>query len=230
MNNQPISKRLYHPRGYLSVFHIFKTIQGEGPYAGHPAIFIRLSGCNLQCPQCDTDYTSRSDLISPQEILDRIEALGHPSRLVVITGGEPLRQNLTPLVIKLQAARYRIQIETNGTLPPCPGLPITDVTIVCSPKTGALNSALVGRLAALKYVVHADKIDPEDGLPLTSLDHTAKPRVARPPSTFFGVIYVQPIDVGNRQENQRHIQAAVSSCMQFGYNLCIQIHKYVGLE
>lgn len=105
----------------LDVHSIFRTLQGEGPFTGHSAIFIRLAGCNLQCPACDTDYTSKRSLMSVQTIIDKVNTLkiGQTIQLIVITGGEPLRQNISDLCILLYQAHYTVQIETNGTL----GLP-----------------------------------------------------------------------------------------------------------
>src|SRR5437899_12151480 len=84
--------------GYVEVHHIFKTIQGEGPYVGTPAIFIRLAGCNLQCPHCDTDYTSQRKRMTPNEVFDEVSRLaGNIIKLVVVSVGEPLRQILVQM-------------------------------------------------------------------------------------------------------------------------------------
>lgn len=229
MNKQPISKQILRSDGKLFLHHVFATIQGEGPYVGVPAVFVRLSGCNLQCPACDTDYSSRGDLVTPAELVALIdkERTG-TSNLVVITGGEPFRQNLAPLVDLLLDLGYRVQIETNGTLF-VPGLRYDEVTIVCSPKTGRLNQTLLPHIDAFKYVVSADSIG-EDGLPIRALDHSAFPVVARPPVGFKGRIYVQPMDAQNATENRRNLDAAIRSCLQFGYTLCLQIHKIIGME
>ena len=57
INSQAIEKSAHYTTRSYDVHSIFPTIQGEGPFVGQPAIFIRLAGCNLQCPACDTDYT-----------------------------------------------------------------------------------------------------------------------------------------------------------------------------
>lgn len=234
MNQQPISKAVFDARGLLDTHHVFATIQGEGPFAGTPAVFIRLYGCNLRCPKCDTDYTSHQFPATPIFFLEALKEMSSPSKLVVISGGEPFRQNLTPMVKELVAAGYTIQVETNGTLPPSPGFDELvaggKVFIVCSPKAGRLNRELVPLLCALKYVVDADSILPEDGLPIKALDHPASPVVARPPKDFNGVVYVQPIDVQDPLENRRHLDAAIKSCLKFGYTLCLQTHKIINVE
>ena len=70
-NSQPIEKRS-RDADVLEVHSIFYTLQGEGPFCGSPAIFIRLAGCNLQCPGCDTDYTSKREHLSPETIVKRL--------------------------------------------------------------------------------------------------------------------------------------------------------------
>lgn len=227
-NQQPIEKKIHHPEGFLEVHHIFSTIQGEGPFAGKPAVFIRLAGCNLQCSLCDTDYTSSRFLASPQTILELVEEQTGPAHFVVITGGEPFRQNLTPTVELLLDEGFKVQIETNGTLYD-PDFPYYSTTIVCSPKAGKIHPSLMTKLDALKYVLHADQVH-TDGLPTQALNHIAKPVVGRPDKNFHGTIYLQPVDVDDPVENERHLKAAIKSCQRFGYTLCLQLHKLVGLE
>lgn len=227
-NVQPPEKR--STSRYIDIHSIFSTIQGEGPFTGRRAIFIRLAGCNLQCPGCDTDYTTGRRELHVSDILDAVVELAQPPYLVVITGGEPFRQpGLTDLCNTLVNVGYLVQIETNGSFAPEEKLS-SDVTIVCSPKTGSVNKRLAQRADAFKYVLNANSVDPEDGLPIYALDHSATPRVARPPENFEGPIYVQPMDCKNTFENTRNMQAAVASCIEHGYTLQLQIHKIVGVE
>jgi 7-carboxy-7-deazaguanine synthase len=99
----------------LFVSEIFHSIQGESIYAGRPCTFIRLSGCNLRCTYCDTVYAYDQDMaMSLQEIVQHVENYRCP--LVEITGGEPLFQNHTPLlIVKLLEKGYEVMMETNGT-------------------------------------------------------------------------------------------------------------------
>lgn len=233
MNSQPIEK--LDPSGRVEVHSIFETIQGEGPFCGTPCVFVRLAGCNLQCPACDTDYTSTRTVMTPFEILDRIRVL-RKSGLVVITGGEPFRQNLLRLFDVLTVDGYYIQVETNGTLKPVPFFysihPATrcGVFLVCSPKTGKIHPDYFQFACALKYVVEHGAIRKEDGLPLNALRHPASPYPARPPKGWPGIVYVQPLDDKDPKLNQLHYQAAVDSCIVFGHTLQLQIHKIVGVE
>ena len=92
---------------------IFYSIQGEGYYTGVPAIFIRFSGCNLNCEFCDTDH-SLGKIMSDEEILDIIRKF--PAKHVVLTGGEPSMQLDDCFLSLLKAQGFYLQIETNGTL------------------------------------------------------------------------------------------------------------------
>lgn len=241
-NTQPIEKRDRSGSitGLLDVHSIFHTIQGEGPFCGTPCIFIRLAGCNLQCPWCDTDYTSRRKLMTPNEILFEVKSLWHADRwrkpgLVVITGGEPFRQDLQMLFDVLTNERHFVQVETNGTLPPTPYKYNLDigkregVYIVCSPKAGKVNSLLASEACCFKYVLEANSMW-TDGLPLQALGHSASPYVARPPEGWERPIYLQPMDAQDPVENAENVEAVRKSCMKHGYILQLQIHKLIGVE
>lgn len=231
MNTQPSEKPLQGAK-LLDVHSIFATIQGEGPYSGRPAIFIRLAGCNLQCPLCDTDYTSNRQQVQPREVIDAVQRMTEAAswgHLVVITGGEPMRQPLGPLVSGLSVHGYRVQIETNGTLPVPMGAQFAD--IVCSPKTGTVNRLLLPYITAWKYVLREGSVDPKDGLPVLALDHPAAPCVARPPkSVARSKIYIQPADEKDSLQNRRNLECVIRSCTRFGYTLGIQLHKYLNME
>jgi len=122
----------------LWVQEVFYTVQGEGPFSGHPSVFIRLGGCNLKCHFCDADFESSKwtpDLTELLKIVRHLSYGGKVSRttegrvlidevtpktqkteLVVITGGEPFRQPIHFLIDALNKYGYRTQIETSGTL------------------------------------------------------------------------------------------------------------------
>src|SRR5574343_1826946 len=98
MNNQQPAPRDFQDT--LEVHSIFSTIQGEGPFCGRPAVFVRLAGCNLQCPGCDTDYTQNRARLDYEIILsiirDQLALTASKANLIVVTGGEPFRQNIAP--------------------------------------------------------------------------------------------------------------------------------------
>ncbi|MEE8431498.1 MAG: radical SAM protein [Candidatus Desulfatibia sp.] len=99
----------------LLVNEIFYSIQGESINSGRPCIFIRLTGCNLRCSYCDTRYAYEEGTpMDVGEILDRLAA--YQCSLVEITGGEPLLQHDTPLLIhRLLENGYEVMMETNGS-------------------------------------------------------------------------------------------------------------------
>lgn len=235
MNTQDIEKLERSTDGTLDVHSVFYTIQGEGPFCGQPAIFVRLAGCNLQCPGCDTDYTSTRKRMSPAVLRSVVDELKNdeypdaPRPLVVITGGEPFRQNVSPFAHSLLRGAYSVQVETNGTLAPPPDFP-DKATIVCSPKTGKLSPGIVGKVAAFKYVLQATLVVPRDGLPIRALGHSCTPSVAKPYEGYHGPIYIQPMDEGNIPANRRNTEAAIQSCMNHGHTLQLQVHKIAGLE
>jgi organic radical activating enzyme len=147
--------------------------------------------------------------------------------LVVLTGGEPLRQDVTALLAALLQRGWRVQIETAGTLwvdlPEAVGL-----TVVCSPKTPRLHPRLEERIDAYKYVIGAGEVDPEDGLPVHSTQRRQKQaRIARPRP---GVpVYVMPRDDQDPEQNRRNTQQAVAVAQAHGYRLGLQLHKLINV-
>lgn len=224
-------ERIVKTSNAISVHSIFNTIQGEGPFAGEHAIFIRLAGCNLQCPLCDTEYTKGAMPYTPQTLVYEVLGLTFPlPKLIVLTGGEPFRQPIGDYVRALIQKGFRVQIETNGTLYRN-DLPYEDdkLTIVCSPKTHIVHPELLPHIKALKYVATADSIDPDDGLPTHALEHPRKGKLFRPPVDFPGTVYLQPVDEQDVHANARNEHAVVASCMKHGHRLCLQLHKIIGL-
>ena len=103
---------------FLPLMEEFYTIQGEGYHTGKAAYFIRLGGCDVGCHWCDVKESWDAEL-HPLTSADDIvaNALQHPAKTVVITGGEPLLYNLTYLTQKLKEAGIKIFLETSGAYP-----------------------------------------------------------------------------------------------------------------
>lgn len=98
------------------VVEVFRSIQGEGALTGSPALFVRLAGCNLACPFCDTDFTAKWSLTA-EELIKEITPHLPFINMVVFTGGEPLlyADELILLLSSIPTPRF-VAIETNGTI------------------------------------------------------------------------------------------------------------------
>lgn len=232
----------------LDVVAIFPTIQGEGPLAGTPAVFVRLAHCNLKCWFCDTQFEEGAETLTHDEVVQRVrDAAGENVRLVVVTGGEPFRQPLRKLTRYLVDLGYRVQFETAGSLQPHPAdedadwvkwyAENRDVCVVISPKTPTLAPAFqelaecngFGDAVALKYIIHAGSIGPS-GLPMAS---TQKQGPGRPPWSSYNInrsrIFLQPMDEHDEERTRANVQATIDACRAHGYRLSLQLHKIVGL-
>lgn len=207
----------------LEVKNIFATLQGEGLYAGVPSVFVRLGGCNLACSFCDTEFEDAptmqlADILAEVDKLSRNKSGILVRKLIVITGGEPFRQNISPFCEELLKAGFAVQIETNGTL--YRELP-QGVDIVCSPKnTGQgympLRGDLLERVSALKFIISASD---------TAYNHV--------PDFFSSKnipIFVQPMDEGNIVKNAANTKLALELALENGYRLSLQTHKILNIE
>ncbi|AUR88737.1 radical SAM superfamily protein [Vibrio phage 2.117.O._10N.261.45.E9] len=230
-NHQP-KEPLVTSTDILDLHSLFFTIQGEGIYSGCPAVFVRLAGCTLQCPFCDTEYTDNRKKVKPQYIVDQVyRAHSHINYnpVVVITGGEPLRQPIGELCDLLVGRGYKVQIETNGTAyQPC--VPYDEISVICSPKMPHVHPKLRPHVTAYKYVLSADAVNDVDGLPNSALGLINPKPVARPPHDFKGPVYIHPMDAHNDIDNLRHQDAAVRSALRHGYTFGLQVHKLINME
>lgn len=226
---------------------IFATIQGEGPDAGTPAVFLRLSGCNLRCYWCDTNFDNNS-VMSIESILEEINSKRGASKLVVITGGEPLLQNLVLLIEEINKVGMLVQIETAGTPTPRDTeilrLQFTKMkykkgnTIVCSPKTPKIAEWIIPYVSAWKYIITDEPVSSTDGLPIYSTQISGKKDLLfRPPSDHPAPIFVQPCDFSNFQDkyddienSSKAVEQTINSAMKFGYRISIQLHKMLELD
>lgn len=143
----------------MKIAEIFLSLQGEGLRQGTPCLFVRLSGCNLACRWCDTQYArSGGTETSCDKILE--EVWRQNPRSVCITGGEPLLQNdaLLPLLVSLHRRGIAIDIETNGTIDFTPVQPYASVCMdVKCPSSGEKSDlSLLAKIRpqdSVKFVV-----------------------------------------------------------------------------
>lgn len=104
----------------MQITEIYKSLQGESTYAGLPCVFVRLTGCNLRCSWCDTEYSFYGGKrMSSEQVLAEVERLSAPGGLVEITGGEPMLQerDLVPFMQRLLDSGFKVLLETSGERP-----------------------------------------------------------------------------------------------------------------
>lgn len=189
---------------YYLVNEIFSSLQGEGARSGQPATFVRFSGCNLDCPFCDTDHQRHTRLTA-----DAIVAvmMCHTPRYAVLTGGEPALQADANLLQAMKRAGYTIAIETNGTLP----LPDGIDWITVSPKEG--KQAVLTHADELKVVYIGQDVE------RYYAGIKAQHHYLQPCSTLRnGVLH------DNREE-------VIAYCMEHPHwSLSLQMHKILGIR
>jgi len=215
---------------------LFQTIQGEGAFTGQPSIFIRLQGCPVGCSWCDTKHTwevnasdqvitkvmlSKSQetkqwsLLNIDEILSLVKELGYQAKHIVITGGEPCMEDLTPLCLGFEAQGYSCQIETSGTF----DIKTTETCwVTVSPKVNMkggypILASAMQRANEIKHPIATEQHI--DDLKKLLNDH----QISKTP------IYLQPIS-----QKKRATELAIKTCIENNWRLSVQVHKYIGIE
>ncbi len=137
----------------MQITEIYKSLQGESTYAGLACVFVRLTGCNLRCSWCDSEYTFQGGRkMTGDEVWDEVRRLSPGGGLVEITGGEPMLQEreLLPLMRRLVESGYRVLLETSGERPleHVPPEVVKIVDVKC-PDSGEAGTFHVENLEAL---------------------------------------------------------------------------------
>jgi 7-carboxy-7-deazaguanine synthase len=210
-----------------AVKEIFYTLQGEGANAGRPAVFCRFAGCNLWtgreadresaiCRFCDTEFVGTDGpgggrFAEAGALADAVasawegDAGPGAARFTVLTGGEPLLQLDAALLDALHARGFEVAVETNGTIPPPPGID----WLCMSPKADA--PAVVTAGDELKLVF------PQQGAAPERYRHLA-----------FRHFFLQPMDGPDVELNTR---LALAYCLAHpGWRLSLQTHKILGIR
>ncbi|HMB89965.1 MAG TPA: hypothetical protein VKP65_03905 [Rhodothermales bacterium] len=242
---QQRSKSSRRPRTYR-VKAIWKTLQGEGLFAGRPAVFVRFVGCNMwtgyaadrerdairtgaDCPRwCDTEFTKEgSHAYAAAELAIQMQGVGDDVRFCVLTGGEPLLQVDAALIHALHEAGFQVAIETNGTVR------LQDACwddeheaiigpdwIVCSPK-------LPEDQLTLEYFDELKLVVP-DYLPDTYATFAERQRVHEVGGHRVPLRWLQPEDGPRLQEAT---QLAIDTALAHpSWRVSVQTHKVLDVE
>ncbi len=202
-------------QGTLLVSEIFHSLQGEGPWIGLPASFVRLSGCvEPLCPWCDTPYALEGgEEMAVGDIVDQL--MEHRAPRVVVTGGEPFLQwesGLGELHRALREKGLAIQYETSGKV----GIPpLSDALVVCSPKFvgGQWRFDPRGRERIDFFKFLAGAGDWRKGVERFVEGH----------GIDRDRVYLMPLGA-TREEQLRGMGGVFSYCVEHGYRMSARLH------
>lgn len=194
----------------MRINEIFYSLQGEGFYTGRAAVFIRLSGCNLNCPFCDTLFNKYREM-TESDVLTEVINLSKDCKFVVLTGGEPTIQQTSVLIEMLHKNGYYVAMESNGTHTP----PNNVDWVTISPKqayVGDLAKPVVTSCNELKIVYDGHAEIKDYGI---SAQH----------------YYIQPCDTQDEKLNTK----IINSCINFIKNnpkwqLSLQTQKILNVQ
>ncbi len=191
------------------VNEIFYSLQGEGFWTGTPMVFVRLSGCNLKCPFCDTDHSGFQEMTA-DEIVKAVSAVGGGCRRICLTGGEPSLQADEELISAFHAAGFTVHMETNGTREVPAG--VDWVTLSPKDQVAGLTgngTVVLGRADEVK-LVFAPGVDPAAW--------------ASFPATWH---FLQPCDADGRMNTAETISYIEAHPI---WRLSLQTHKLLGIR
>jgi len=221
----------------LSINEVFETIQGEGIHTGVPSVFLRLQGCPVGCPWCDTKHTWTLDdafLTTADKVVTKsreseaffnadenavlalFNELKYTAKHVVITGGEPCMYDLVPLTRFLHQHGYTTQIETSGTY-----------EVRCDQETWVTVSPKVDMKAGMPVLTSALQRANEIKHPVAMQRHIDEldALLARLEANSLPPVCLQPIS-----QQQRATDLVIKTCIERNWRLSLQTHKYIGIE
>ncbi len=206
-------------RPTLRTIEVFASLEGEGGRQGAPAVFVRLAGCNLRCPFCDTKYAwEEGEEETVESLLEKVvEARRRlPAKWVVLTGGEPLLQNIGPFISALHGTGSLVRVETNGTIDPRPAADW--YTLSPKPPDYSFRPAFSVKAREVKLVVSKD----------LTFDRTAAVRRSFDPSI---PLFLQP-QSNSAWSMKKAVALAERACREGldEVRVSIQLHKVLGLD
>ena len=215
---------------------MFETIQGEGAHTGIPSIFVRLQGCPVGCPWCDTKHTWEINdelIVAPRQVIDQAEESetyfvaddesllslfkqeGYVATHVVITGGEPCMYDLRRLTTMLHNNGFTTQIETSGTF-----------EVLCDDRTYVTVSPKINMRGGFEVLTSALERANEIKHPIAMQKHIDELDALLANVSLEGKqVCLQPIS-----QQARATQLAVETCIARNWRLSLQTHKYIGIE
>ncbi|MBD5203447.1 MAG: radical SAM protein [Bacteroidales bacterium] len=202
---------------------IFYSLQGEGHHTGYPSVFIRFSGCNLECPFCDTKH-QEGILMSDDDILRAVQL--YSADWIVLTGGEPALWIDEAFVRLLKRATgKKVAIETNGTL----SVPPSIDWVTVSPKSGICSSS-ADEMAENTVDSAALKIDRADEIKVVDLGQPLDPYFSLPCIHDKTLMYLQPCFVADEKQFAANRLATVRRVLADPrWTLSLQIHRYLNI-
>lgn len=195
------------------VNEIFYSLQGEGFWTGTPMVFVRLSGCNLQCPFCDTDHAEFTQMSASAIVEVALEA-GSGCRRICLTGGEPSLQADDELISAFHSAGFTVHMETNGTRE----VPAGVDWVTLSPKNQVPGLKGAGTVVLKKAdevkLVFAAGVEPSAWVSF--------------PATWH---FLQPCDVSDPVRNREILRLTVEYIqLHPSWRLSLQTHKFLGIR
>jgi 7-carboxy-7-deazaguanine synthase len=258
-NNSVVGKKFFeNAEDKLFITSVFFTLQGEGPYRGMPALFVRFAKCNLQCNFCDTFFDD-GEWLSLEEIDNKIEKcisdyfngdvplwaeclnINYPREIIlVITGGEPmLQKNIVPFIKYFENKFRKVQIESNGLINQ--HIPF-DTCLVVSPKASEISGhylkpsdQILNRANVYKFVMSAT-LEPYTKIPEWALKMKSKKDIFVSPMNIYNrkpvkneiVSYWTP-DLLNMEENQKNHEYTAKYCLDNGLIFNMQLHLFASM-
>lgn len=193
----------------LNIKEIFYSLQGEGGRQGEASIFIRLTGCNLNCDFCDTDFKG-GDNLSLGEIISKIKT--YPARWIIWTGGEPTLQLTDSILRHFHQEGYQQAIESNGTRALSA---LLDYKVISPKKDFEQIAAINPEVDEIRLPVMAGNSIP---------DINILPRA--------GYYFLSPVFIeGDKSKTKENIDYCVEYIKENPrWRLSLQIHKLIGIE
>ena len=209
----------------FAIAEMFYSIQGEGHFAGTPAYFIRLAGCNRECPFCDTDHTVKfhgtaEEIVSI--ILARTKHIELSPLTVILTGGEPFEQPINEIGLEIKdRCNWRVHVESNGEGQYKPIWPKPSDSwsyrafdwLTISPKEQHALNTMAGDECKIVYPSNID------------------PNKYRRDNPDFACWYIQPLWDKDEIKRQETMNQAIDfvKCNPV-WRLSLQTHKMIGVQ